>query len=100
MTTTSEGLSAAKRPQVQRKRARTSAAAARVRVMARILSRRLQRRENAGVKFVSGGRCSRLAAVVLMIGVAFACRQSGDPARETLDALVRAAHDRDASDFL
>src|SRR5262249_50793565 len=71
-----------------------------VRVMARILSRRLQRREDADVKFVSGGRCSRLTAVVLIIGVAFACRQSGDPARETLDALVRAAHDRDASDFL
>ena len=35
-----------------------------------------------------------------MIAVAFACRKSGDPAREALDVLVHAAHERDASAFL
>jgi hypothetical protein len=36
--------------------------------------------------------------VVAAAGV-FACRRHEDPARETLDALVRAAHERDAADF-
>jgi len=67
--------------------------------MARILSRRLKTRENVGVKSVSAPRWRRLFAVVVAAASVFACRRHEDPARETLDALVRAAHERNTADF-
>ena len=48
---------------------------------------------------MSAPRWRRLFAVVVAAASVFACRRHEDPARETLDALVRAAHERNTADF-
>lgn len=45
-------------------------------------------------------RFRALALLTLLVASASACREKGDPVRQTLDRLVAAAEDRDAGDFV
>jgi hypothetical protein len=58
-----------------------------------IFSRTGKWRENESVKSV----LRRASLFVLAASLALACGKSGDPVRESLDALTRAAHHRDAA---